>query len=210
MTFEGEGDQDTATFASAALEECYQKVGDFMGFRPEDRVSIILYPEVAFTTFERPTWAGGVYDGKVRIPTQGVMSHQSDFRSKLAHEYAHAIFHHLTQTAWSPAWLNEGLAQVAEGKLESKAAVVCRNGHRTALHDIEKSFGSMGAGEARRAYPTSQHAVERLIERHGEPAIRQLLQNLQARMPFPKAFELAMGESYESFQVDFDAEGVHP
>ena len=211
LTFEGDADREVAAFATDALENSYQQVNRFLGVTTEDRIPVVLYPAVAFDSLEQPGWVGGLYDGKLRVPTQGVMGHQRDFKNKLAHEYTHAILHHATQGAWVPAWFNEGLAMVAENKVaEDSTTLACSWGHRAALKDLDRSFVGFNTGQARRAYPTARHAVERLLERHRDTGLQSLVQNLQSHESFPVAFEHAMGESYASFVTVFDAEGAHP
>ena len=57
-----------------------------------------------------------------------------------------------------------------------------------------------GASEitAPRTWPTSRrrHAVERIVERHGEDGVRALLAELSTGAPFAAAFERALGEDY--------------
>jgi hypothetical protein len=52
----------------------------------------------------------------------------------------------------------------------------------------------------------ARHALERLIERHGEEGIRNLLAAMSTEPDFSHAFERAFGQDYDSFARTFDAE----
>jgi hypothetical protein len=206
LTFEGEADQEVARFALQTLEEAYEKLGEFYGLKPTDMVPIVLYPRVGFDTLEKPAWSGGFFDGKVRVPTQGALDHQRDFRAKLAHEYGHAVFFRAVHGNAAPAWLNEGLAQVAESTMEPIPQTSCGFGHLAPLAALQQGFGRLSAREASAAYPTAKHAAERLVALQGLERMRLLLGFLGERQSMPEAFEHATGQRYADFVDAFDHE----
>src|SRR5204862_3294319 len=57
----------------------------------------------------------GLYDGKVRVPIGGLRRLDPEARGVLRHEAAHAFITGKSRGA-APRWLQEGLAQWAEGK----------------------------------------------------------------------------------------------
>ena len=78
----------------------------------------------------------------------------------------------------------------------------------TYLPLIEESLGRIGNHkQAHLAYLESRHAVERIIERHGQEGIRAILSQMSTGAPFESAFTSALGEDYATFAAKFDAEG---
>ena len=78
-----------------------------------------------------------------------------------------------------------------------------RSGRSRAASSVSPNHRS-----AHLAYLEGRHAVERLIERHGEAGIRALLTEMSTGAPFAAAFERALGEDYGTFAATFDAEGA--
>ena len=58
--------------------------------------------------------AGGLYDGRIRVPAAGAAQSPQLFERVLAHELTHAMIANLAPRG-IPAWLHEGLAQYFEG-----------------------------------------------------------------------------------------------
>ena len=102
---------------SLLLEEAYMSVGYEYGFYPEDSIVAILYTKVKFQdTTRSPSWAGAIYDGRIKMPAGGVTEKTELLEGVLFHEYTHAVVHRVTKGRRPPVWLNEGFAQYVEGK----------------------------------------------------------------------------------------------
>lgn len=82
--------------------------------RPNDLpVTVILYTAEDFVrAADAPDWAGGVYDGKVRIRGGEVVREKALARIA-RHEIAHAYLEGMAPGRF-PAWVHEGVATVAE------------------------------------------------------------------------------------------------
>jgi len=65
------------------------------------------------------------HDGKLRIPVSGVQSVTPELARVLKHELTHSFISQMSSNR-CPTWLNEGIAQMEEGK--SSGA----NGHQLA------------------------------------------------------------------------------
>lgn len=64
-------------------------------------------------------WAGGAYDGVVRVPLADLSAERSRLQRVLRHELAHVFVHVFVHEAGGksvPGWLNEGLCQWLEGE----------------------------------------------------------------------------------------------
>jgi tetratricopeptide (TPR) repeat protein len=91
------------------LENAYRDIGHQMDTYPSTPVSVILYNEKNFFDVTRaPGWAGGLFDGKIRVPIRGIKPDEPLLKRVLYHEYTHALVH--TITSKCPRWLHEGLS----------------------------------------------------------------------------------------------------
>ncbi|MFN0007709.1 MAG: hypothetical protein ACKVXR_07360 [Planctomycetota bacterium] len=102
------------------LENAYQDFGELFGRWPVEsgrpRIRVVLYRK---TGFHEATgmghWAGGVFDGSVRVPVEDLGREKETLERVLRHEVAHAFVRE-TGGNQVPGWLNEGLAQWLEAR----------------------------------------------------------------------------------------------
>jgi hypothetical protein len=79
--------------------------------------------------------------------------------------------------------------------------------HSFQLRALEQSFGRIGSHkQAHLAYLEARHAVEHLVDRHGQAGLKALFSELSTGAPFATAFERALHEDYATFAATFDAE----
>jgi hypothetical protein len=133
-----------------------------------------------------PQWTGGMAFAEYRTIILGIS--ESDLEWGLAaveHELAHVIVGNLASACYSsmPNWLNEGLAMVAEGGLDSESQAMLDQ----ALDDdtfypvraLSDSFTEDPSG-ASLAYAQSYSLVTFLLEEHGRERLLDLLSASQA------------------------------
>ena len=86
------------------------------------RIAVVLYER---ESFDKVTglghWAGGAFDGTVRVPVEDVDDEQGRLDRILRHELTHAFVRAVGGTG-VPGWLNEGLAQLREPGRASSVA----------------------------------------------------------------------------------------
>jgi len=208
VAFDGRADVPAARASLDIMEAAYRGVGALFQLYPDGPIPVVLYPDRTYQEEGHVSWSAGVYDGKVRLPSAGADLYSLRFRGTLFHEYAHALFQRATGGKGGPAWLNEGFADVAKLRADPGPAVRCTSDvHRYPLRTLEGSFGRIGDHRsAHLAYLEGRHAVERILERHGEAGVRALLAELATGAPFAAAFARALGEEYATFAAAFDAE----
>jgi tetratricopeptide (TPR) repeat protein len=115
LAFDEKISRDFAREILDLLEEAYHKIGDALGSYPSQRTQTLAYIPADFRTVNAlPTWAGGSYDGKIRLPLPPGCRSAEQIRGAIFHEYTHHVVHSLTNGK-CPLWLNEGLAQYFEG-----------------------------------------------------------------------------------------------
>jgi tetratricopeptide (TPR) repeat protein len=116
LRYDGEVDLDLANAVIEHLEEEYWVVTESFRHAPVQPITVQLFPEREFREVTRaPEWAGGLYDGKIRVPLGGLTRLTTDAKRVLTHELTHAVVHSKSRGN-APRWLQEGLAQMAEGK----------------------------------------------------------------------------------------------
>ena len=98
------------------LEDEYRDLCDRFQFVPTAPIVVILYPSREFhEVTQEPASVAGLFDGKIRIPLGGVKSLNPPLRAVLVHELTHA-FVFGKSGGNCPRWLQEGLAQLMEGR----------------------------------------------------------------------------------------------
>lgn len=208
VKFEGHEERGIADQVVRILEEAYGEIGKNFSYYPENSITVILYSDQQFRDITRtPAWAGGLFDGKIRIPTEGAGSSPEELNRVLYHEYTHAVVYALTGGR-VPTWLNEGLALNLEKRdpasLSSFWSPLLQGAIRTnsliPIQDLHGSFMNMDQATAQLSYAESYSAVKYLIDRYGMFTIQSLLKDLSHQRDFAKAFDDRFFIPYPEFQ----------
>jgi len=202
VRYEGAERGEAGYTVSLVLEEAYFKIGSDLGFYPEDVITAILYSDQQFRDVTKsPSWSGGLYDGKIRLPTGGINGRTDDLKRLIYHEYTHALIHRMTGGN-CPAWLNEGIAQYEEGGASRDRALALIRGRRKImrLKDLEAPFAGLDSTSASVAYATSFLAVDYLVSQFGLSNIRTILDNLNGGMPGEGAVSSASYMDYPEIE----------
>jgi tetratricopeptide (TPR) repeat protein len=201
VLFEGPAEAELADRAVTLLEADYWRIGTALSTYPTGVITVILYTRDQFRDITRsPAWAGGAFDGRIRVPVQGALQNSAEFERVLAHEFTHALVQSLAARG-VPTWLHEGLADCFDGSdFRRKEEQVRRAETRLPLARLEGSFSDLTAKEAALAYAQSAVAVHTLLDEAGAPAMVSLLSDLGRGVPFASAFERHMPMSYADFQ----------
>jgi len=205
IKFEGHEERDVADEMIRILEEAYSEIGKSLSYYPDTPITVILYSDQQFRDITRtPSWTGGLFDGKIRIPTAGAGFSSVGLSRILYHEYTHAIVYALTGGR-IPTWLNEGLALNLENGDPTvwnpifKEAV--RNNRLIPLQALHGSFMDLDEATASVAYAESYAAVKYLVDRYGLFTIQGLLKDLSHQSDFAKVFEDRLFIPYSEFQT---------
>lgn len=173
---------------TAELEAAYLDLGEHFGRWPvEDgrpRIRVVLYRRQGFLDATGiGHWAGGLFDGTVRVPLEDLGAEQGELARVLRHEIVHA-FVAVAGGRDVPGWLNEGLAQWLEQKdadQRVKQITRARGGLRGApllpLADLKRSLASL-KDEARihRAYLQSLAFVDHIEHAYGERVLYEMVE----------------------------------
>ncbi len=201
VLFEGPAEAALAERAVAVLEAAYWRIGTALYTYPADVITVVLYTREQFRDItQSPDWAGGAFDGRIRVPVRGALQNAREFERVLAHEFTHALVRSLAPRGL-PTWLNEGLAVLFEGSdVDRFRRLAQEGGAPPPLESLEGPFTGLGAKEAVRAYAMSVVAAQALVERAGAPAIVNVLTEVGAGTPFATAFERHVLMSYAEFR----------
>jgi len=201
VMFEGPAEAELARRAVTVLEAAYWRIGTTLSTYPAAVTTVILYTREQFHDITRsPAWAGGSFDGRIRVPVQGALQNRAEFERVLAHEFTHALIQSVAARG-VPTWLHEGLADCFDGSdIRKKEQQIRQAEIRVPLSRLEGSFEGLTAREAALAYGASAVAVHQLLDDPGPLAIANLLTDLGRGMSFAEAFERNMLISYAEFQ----------
>jgi tetratricopeptide (TPR) repeat protein len=202
VMFEGRSEEALATQATKVFNSAFFRIGDTLGEYPSRTIVAVLYTEKQFRDVTRaPEWAGGQYDGRIRIPVAGAAQQPELFERVMTHELAHAVIAGIVRRE-VPTWLNEGLAQLFDGSDPAAARRRMKAlGRSIPLKDLEHGFGHMGAAAAQMAYDESLLAVGVLADRPGFGWSR-LLSRLGDGQSFAEAIP-NFGFSYADLEAPF-------
>jgi tetratricopeptide (TPR) repeat protein len=201
VLFEGPPEQPTAELALQILEAAYWRIGASVSSYPSEPVTVVLYSQEQFRDITRsPQWAGGLFDGNIRVPVRGALERRDELQRVLTHEFTHALIWAVAPRV-VPTWLNEGLAVLFEGEHLDWATRRLQSAHqRFALSDLHRPFSNLNAEQAAVAYAESGLAVHALVERIGGGGVGGLLQELARGTEFDAAFQRFALISYADFQ----------
>jgi tetratricopeptide (TPR) repeat protein len=198
IMFEGPPDQPVASRVAEMLETAYWRIGGALGAYPRDVVPVILYSKEQFRDVtQSPGWAGGLFDGRIRVPVGGKID-ERELERVLSHELTHAIVYGLA-TRGVPQWLNEGLAVLFERGAVAIDRTPLADAPLIPLSRLERSFQGLSSTDARLAYLESALATQKVMDLGGPTAVYNLLTNIGSGMRFDAAFERALLVPYAEF-----------
>lgn len=103
----------------------------------DQKIRVVLYRRAEFQSVTQlGDWAGGSFDGTIRVPIEDLRRQLGGLERTLRHELIHAFVHAVGGTN-VPGWLNEGLAQWREAPPASLVAQARRRLESHALFDLE-------------------------------------------------------------------------
>ena len=166
------------------LESAYDRLDRQVGLRPAQPITVIVYdPEIYddrfFGLFRFS--AAGFYSGQIHV--RGDVSLSPSLERVLHHELVHAAFDQAMQSAYLPAWFNEGTAEWFEARSAGKRRLsvqersfLHRASEQGALFSFEQlsapNFAGFGPGSARIAYLESYGFIAYLAHHHSERRVR--------------------------------------
>ena len=205
VSFEGTADAALAARALASIERSADRIGQTLSAYPLEPVPIVLYTGEQFRDITRaPSWAGGAYDGTIRIPMRGALAEEKELDRVLAHEFTHALVHSLAPRG-VPKWLDEGLATALEREqpeAPKETDEPAKPLPLIPLRELQAGFGRFNGAQATLAYATSGLVVRRLLDDEGGLAVINLIKDLASGADLATAFERRMHRTLADFEAN--------
>jgi tetratricopeptide (TPR) repeat protein len=163
------------------LEDDYRDLQNELGGAPKT-IFVSLYTDQAFfDVTQAPTWSAALNDGKIRVPISGVQSMTPGLARVLRHELTHSFIQQIAHGR-APHWLNEGIAQVEEGRTTaafgSRLAALYSSGHQIPLSQLEGDFTGFSKDEAAVAYAEGLAAAEYIRSTWGMSDLARIVHRL--------------------------------
>ena len=197
ISYEGETQEELGGQVLDALEDAYGDVGAKLEFYPSFQVPVLLYTRKDFLALTgSPDWAGGAYDGKIRLPVGGLRGMTPQLRALLFHEYTHVLVYALSRNK-APLWLNEGLAEVM-GREEfstelTELVKAAGNGGLIGFDELDTALRSPAKERARLAYEQSYDFARFLVDNFGWFQIKDMLALLGQGKGFDNSWHETIG-----------------
>ena len=190
----------------SALEQAYGDLVRDFGSGPVEKVVVVVYAERDFQAVTHaPSWANGLFDGKVRVPARGITGVTPELLSVLRHEMTHS-FVHFRAKGRAPTWLHEGLAQLEEGKTSAPFAPALASAHAVrgtfSLSALEGGFMGFSVSQARGGYAVSLAAAEMLRDTRGFGALSHFLDRLGEGGSVEEAMREELRADYPRLESD--------
>lgn len=188
------------------LETDYDDLVRDLGTPPRDNILVTLYTETAFfDVTHAPSWAGALYDGKLRIPISGLTEITPELARVLKHELSHAFIAKLSGGR-CPPWLNEGIAQFLEpkslGSDGRQLALLYKAQKNVPFNVLEGSFMRLSGTTAYIAYAESLAAVTYISDSYGLSEIPRILERISQGNSTEAALRTSLHSDYGQFELE--------
>ena len=190
----------------ATLDADFDDLVRDLGYSPRNNIAVTLYTQQAFFDVTRaPSWSGAINDGKLRIPISGISTVTPDLARVLKHELTHSFISQITSNR-CPTWLNEGIAQMEEGKSAASngrpLAQLFATGAEIPYNTLEGSFMSYSGQQAAAAYAESLAAVEYIRDTYGIGEVQHILERLGQGSSTEAALRVTIHSDYKQMRDD--------
>jgi tetratricopeptide (TPR) repeat protein len=208
FTLKYEGDQTSDALRGqliATLESEYDDLVRQLGIAPRSSIPVVLYTGQAFfDVTQAPSWSGAVFDGKLRIPINGLSSVTPELARVLKHELAHSFISQLSGGR-CPQWLNEGIAQAVEPKQVAHGQLLAnlfQAQHEIPLNALEGSFMQFSSVQATVAYEESLVAVQYISDTYGMSDLPRILERLSQGSSTEAALRATIHSDYGQLETE--------
>src|SRR5690242_11098367 len=211
LKYNGAAEPALARDVLRTLEMHFSAIESELNYTPPEPIGVVLYTEQAFVDITRaPAWAGALYDGRIRVPVQGLTSVDGELSRSLKHELTHSFVAQKTKTACmgmavscsnrAPTWIQEGLAQWMEGNRSGDDAAglvqIFDEKHAMPLGQLEGSWTRFDRGTARYAYAWALANMEYIIQADGMTDVERILDRIGAGMATEQALREVLHSDY--------------
>jgi hypothetical protein len=199
------------------LETAYQEFGELFDRQPVEsgrpKIRVVVYGKQGFHDATGiGHWAGGLYDGAIRVPLENLRGEKTELERVLRHEIAHAF---VAECGGKnvPGWLNEGLAQWLESSTmlaqshEVEAARQRLKGQDLLpLERLQKNLGELkDAQEINLAYTQALVMTAFIEHTYGERVLFDLVAGCKSSTPVATTFQKRTGVELSQAMSDLQS-----
>jgi tetratricopeptide (TPR) repeat protein len=169
------------------LQEAYRLLGQDFDCRPRYKITVLIYEKKDFEYIGEGLWlkgAGGIYDGKIRLPFIGADFTTDQIRGIIYHEYTHLLVNDISGRK-APRWLDEGLAEYEAARYAKKNKSVLKSAVNSnsliPLEGLDPVFSDLNNEDAARrylAYLEAYTLTNYLMKRYNKYKVREVLKEL--------------------------------
>jgi len=211
LRYNGAAEPALARDVLRTLEKHFSAIESELNYTPPESIAVVLYTEEAFMDITRaPAWAGALYDGRIRVPVQGLAAVDAELSRSLKHELTHSFIAQKTKSACmalptscganAPTWIQEGLAQWMEGARSGQNAAalvqIFDAGHSIPLGQLEGSWVRFDRDTAHYAYAWALANMEYIIQSGGMGDVERILDRIGAGMATEQALREVTHSDY--------------
>lgn len=188
---------------SSVLDDVRQDVSRDLRFIQKSKITVLLYD---YETYKNtldfvPHWAGGLYDGKIRVPISREQKYFGQIESTIVHEYTHAVIANLSQGK-CPKWLNEGIARYEEYKHGirpriNKILIAHTRNQLIPWSEFNDAFRSSDVNLVNLAYQQAYSVLRYMTERYPASKLHDLLTEIATTDDLNQAL-------LNTYQIDLD------
>jgi hypothetical protein len=198
---------DVADEILSVLSSSHTRYGQLFGEIPSFSTAVRLMEDSAFYELTgAPTWTNAMFfRGQIIIP---LAPHQpvdmENIHRSVHHEYTHAIISALSGGR-APGWLDEGIAQWAEGTPNPALRPALKNwlsrNEPLPLSLLQGGFTKLNPSMVPAAYAQSLVAADTVMQGFGFKKIAHYLKNLRHGIDKRQAFHIAFGVTDQQFEA---------
>jgi hypothetical protein len=208
VKYDDESFRDVSQAILDVLDRNYNDLGSELQHWPRRRVIVVLYTR---QDYERATgaldWTGGLFDGtKIRLPVRNFRRDRRTIEAAIAHELTHFFVRSLAPRC--PTWLDEGIAQLREGRQPSAQRARLRTaleaGRLKLVSELPRSWSSIKDAEtARLYYAQALCFTDYLVRRYGWNAVSALLHSMGRGDDWRPLFATAFAQDIDRVEADW-------
>lgn len=206
QVYEQISEEELSKVALNLLDDIYEEISRIIKVAPQEKVVLrFLSPEEFRKQTGAPSWTNAMFfRGEIIMPFSKEQSLDiAELREAIRHEYTHALLAEASSYR-IPAWLDEGIAQMIEGKqnpvLAPALRTLSKKEHLINFKNLQDGFVNLNDEIVPAAYAQSLFAAKSIVNRYGFKKIANYLAQLKLGASQDKAFSLAFGQTQSLFE----------
>lgn len=207
VSFDGSRKPHLRDLVLNMLIEISEQIDQELQLYPNRQIPVILLTNKAFADITgSPGWAGGAYEGHIKIPIDRYAI--EPLRQVLTHEYIHAVIYDLLAYR-CPWWLNEGIAQYFSGDNggnQRKLKLANQMIKKGTVPDLKELPSLLKGGDrfkVKVAYGLALSAVKYLIDTYGTQDLQSILDLMKGGKSFSYIVSEITGYTFIQFQKNW-------